>query len=204
MRISSLLVCLALLLAGCGSGPPERVLRLAPEGAPAAAQTPVLGGSLQVLSFNARGLLAEPRLAYVDWRSPGELLQYASIRWDEAPARTVEQALARHLRSANLAATVFAADNRAAGDYWLSGRLERFEQVIGRDGSSVAVKIDFSLLRARDRALTFAGTYCASAAMADAGPAAALPAFEAALGGLFDRLVDDLRRGASRPSGDGC
>ena len=180
------------MLAGCTGAQQERVLRLDVE-ADAAPGPEVLDGSVQIVRFGARGLLSEPRLAYVDWRAPGEQLQYADVRWDEAPSRTVERALGHYLRRASPGIAVFDADSRAAADYWLSGRIDRFEQVIEGDGSQAAVAIDVTVMRTRDRSLVLTGSYCASREMAGGDPADSLPAFDAGLRWIFARLVDDLR-----------
>jgi ABC-type uncharacterized transport system auxiliary subunit len=206
-RASTLLAALALLLAlaGCAPSQQERVLRLDIAAAPEAGRA-ILDGSVQIVSFGARGLLSEPRLAYVDWRAPGEQLQYAAVRWDESPARTVERALAHYLRKASPGLAVFDADSRAAADYWISGRLDRFEQVVRPGGNEVAVALDVTLMRTRDRSLVLTGSYCASAPMQGEDVATSLPAFEAALIEIFAGLTDDLR---ARPApagraGHGC
>ena len=201
----ALSLSLVLALAACAGAPKERVLRLDVSGA-AEAGTPVLDGSLQIVRFGARGLLSEPRLAYVDWRAPGEQLQHADVRWDEVPSRTVERALGQYLRHASPGIAVFDADSRAAADYWLSGRLDRFEQVVERDGAEVAVALDVTLMRTRDRSLVLTGSYCASQPASGSDPVDSLPAFDNALRRIFARLVDDLR---TRPApagraGYGC
>lgn len=210
MRATDLVLALALLvplagLAGCTAPPGDRVLRLEVASPPRARQF-TLDGSLQILRFTARGLLAEPRFGYVDWRAPGEQLQRADVRWDEVPSRTVERALAYYLRQSSPGLAVFDADSRAIADYWLSGRLDRFEQVIARDHVEVAVALDVTLIRTRDRALVLTGTYCARRPMSGEDPAASLPAFNAALQGVFASLVKDLGSGPAPGgrAGHGC
>lgn len=199
------LFVLALALSACAPAQKDRVLRLDVASA-AESGGAVLDGSLQILPFGARGLLSETRLAYLDWRAPGELLQHAAIRWDEPPSRTVERALAQHLRRAGPGLAVFDAESRAAADYWLSGRVDRFELVVAREGAEAAVAVNVTLMRTRDRSLVLTGAYCVSRPAPAGDPAASLPAFEAALQQIFLALTDDLRqrRPAAGRVGHGC
>lgn len=182
-------ICAAavLLLAACAAVTPERHIRLdAPPGAvaPAAAR---LNGDLQVLSFQARGLLGERRLAYID-AATGELRQAASLIWEEPPPRAVELLTARFLRAAGVAGVVYMADQRGEAEYTLAGRIERFELLTrpGTPGNAV-VEIEFTLLDGKRRRPISAITLCDAEPVGAEGVAA--PAFSVATARVLQQLA---------------
>lgn len=200
MILSRIIAGAALLaLAGCAAVPPERHIRLDAPPGPVAPATNRLNGDLQVLSFQARGLLGERRLAYVD-AATGELRQAASLIWEEPPPRALELLTARFLRAAGIAGVVYMADQRGEADYTLAGRVERFE-LLTRPGTSgtAVVEIEFTLLDGKRRRPISAITLCDAEPIGADGAAA--PAFSLAAARVMQQLASVIgARGAAFPA----
>lgn len=187
---------LALFLAGCGTLPAERSIRIdAP--APAAAR-PLADRnlSLRLLRFEARGALQERNLAYVEAETPTELRQAATIVWEEAPEVAAASFLSVALRQAGT--NILEGNVAGLSGYSLSGTVQRFE-LVGSGGTGVAtVALDLAVTDPKSATPWFNASYCTSARAADQRLTSVQNAFGAALGEIASKLATDL---AARAAG---
>jgi ABC-type uncharacterized transport system auxiliary subunit len=77
-------------------------------------------------------------------------------------------------------------------DYLVSGRIVRFERLLGGGESRVAVEIELTLLRKKERELLLLETYREERTAAGAGISASVTAFSQATGAIFERFVADI------------
>ena len=189
-------LAMLLLVSACGTTPESHNIRLdLADGIPVSA-TP-LSGSLQVLSFSARGLLNERRLVYSDAQTPGERRQSASFMWEEYPAQAATLVAVATLRAAHAAPAVFSPDQPGVTDYALSVRLDRFE--LDQDNTA-RVEIDATIIKNDSHKMVFAGHYCARQPVAAGDSASIEVAFDAAYRQTLVDLTGDMGRTAAPPS----
>jgi hypothetical protein len=183
---------LTLLLAGCGSVPPARWIRIdPPSDAPlAGALFPAPHAIVQVEPFAARGLLRQHPMAYLDRAAPTDLRQAATIVWEEAPGGAAATYMTDWLRRYGIEAA--APTIPLVPTYTLRGLVQRFE-LVGNGKTGVAtVALDLSLVRARTGAPWFSGSYCAAVPAAGPQLRAVEIAFDAALARIAGDFTHDL------------
>ena len=194
-KAAAILLCLA--LCGCAavkSAEAPRVMRAAPVFTPATPGTLVTS----VAPVMARGTAAERRYAYIDRAAPREVLQAATLFWEEPPPRIVERALVDGLRA--LVGPAAGSDTTVNADQRVIARLERFEEVTGGSlPAEAAVAIDVTVMNA-ERHIRLTGRYCGSAPVASGEPSERATAFEAALRQAVEALARDMRSGAGHAS----
>lgn len=192
----------SLLAQGCAAvdPPPEdRFYRLAPEAEPpGAAEGPALPGVLAVERPRADALTGERALVWTRGGTSPRLERHRYHYWVEPPTDAVQQHLADFLRRAGVARAVVTPAARVQADYRLTGRLERFERVLGAQGPAVHVALRLSLQDAGDAAILWREVYGVRRAAADRSVEEAVRAFEEALEEILPRVAEDLRRAGSR------
>ena len=184
-----------LLAGGCATGPPpvEHFYRLAAPEAAASLAAPRFDGLLAVEPFRSDGLLRERALVY-GAGAGSELRQHAYHAWVAPPTDMLQEALVAFLRGSNVARTVVVPEMRLRPDYLVTGRLLRFERRLGEGGPGVVVELRLGLMDVRAGRALWTGTYREEApARGDEIPHA-VAAFDAAVGRLFGRFVEDLAR----------
>jgi len=188
------LVGLLLAVAGCAQGPAPRdhYYRMI-VAAPARLPAPVLAGTLVVQPMRVDGLLRERSVVYSRQSSPAELQAYRYRLWADPPARMFDDLTIDYLRRAGVANRVVGANFRGGGDWSLTGKLKRLEQVRGAP-SKVVVRIEFALTRGADEQLLLLRDYHQIVDATDAGVSAAVHAMSGALALIYARLVTDLNR----------
>jgi cholesterol transport system auxiliary component len=149
---------------------------------------PLLPGVLEVNRPESDGALAERALAYQE--ADGAVARYAYDLWSDAPPVAIQQTLAEYLRHAQLAEQVVTPDLRVPPDWALRGRLSRFEYLPAQ--SKVAVKLQLSVVSARDGTLVLLQSYAADTQVQGAGPEAAVAALGRATSDIYSRFAADL------------
>ncbi|MBV9549416.1 MAG: membrane integrity-associated transporter subunit PqiC [Alphaproteobacteria bacterium] len=184
-----ILPALAVLLAGCGSLPAERSIRI---DLPAAAAAQPLAGknlSLRLLRLDAEGVLQERNLAYVEAGAPTEVRQAATITWESSPDVAAAAYLSAALRGAG--AGVIAVETPGTPAFNLSGTVQRFELVGGGNTGMAVVAMDIRVDDLKFQPWLNA-SYCAAVPGRDRSVAAVQVAFTAALAEVTSHLISDL------------
>lgn len=194
-RVTGLL--LAVALAGCMSQPPvptDRYYRLTPpDPAPAAAQ-PVFAGTLGVAPLDSDGLHSERALLYVDQQRPLELRRYHYHFWADPPPQLVQSQLLNYLRRAGIARNVVRSDSPVTVDHLVSGRLQRFERIVGKSQVKVAVAMELGVDRGARGGPGWRASYQAVVAAKDRSMYATVQAYNVAFGRICAEFLGDLRR----------
>ncbi len=221
MRRLGLLVLALAGLAGClGSAPPVprdhyyRVLVAPPAqgGAPqstsgqsATGQSSVAGqsaagimfpGVLSVAPLGADGLLRERPLLYSATGDAHEMQQHDYHYWMDPPPKMLQAQLVDYLRASGLAEAVITPDLRVRPDYEITGRLKRFERLLGGGPTRVVAEVELALVETERnetgrKQLLVVETYSAEVAAADDSVEASVVALAQALGRIFERFLAD-------------
>jgi ABC-type uncharacterized transport system auxiliary subunit len=187
---------LVVTLAGCMSQPPvpaDRFYRLtAPDPTPAAAQ-PAFAGTLGVAPLDSDGLHSERALLYVDRQRPLELRRYHYHFWADPPPQLIQSQLLRYLRRAGIAANVVRGDSPPTVDYLVSGRLQRFERIVGKEQVEVAVAMELGVDRGHHGGPGWHASYQATVAAKGRSMYATVQAYNVAFGRICADFLQDLR-----------
>lgn len=177
-----------------GPVPEDRFYRL-PVPDPVAETGPAVDGTVGVARLYADGLHNERALLYVRAERPLELHRHHYDYWVESPPRMLQQHLLEYLRAIEFAPRVIRHDAGADVDYVVSGRLLRFERLVGKAGSSaVAVSLELAL---EPRAASGPGqvrTYSVVRPVADESIYAAVQGFARALEEMYARFAAELAK----------
>lgn len=189
MHSRALAFGLLALLAACAqpAPPADNFYRLEVAEPAARNGEPWLPGVLEVNRFDTDGVLAERALAYQD--KDGSLARYRYDLWTEAPGTLLQDQLVEDLRARGAAHQVVTPDLRVPPDWALRGKLRRFELL--PDQGKVAMRLQLSVVSARDGSVVLLDTYGAEVATA-AEPKAAAVALARAAADIFDRFAADL------------
>ncbi len=191
MRKAFSILVLAALAACAQPAPPRDNFYRLQVAAPAhPLDKPVLPGVLEVNRPDLDGALAERALVYQD--KDGALARYAYDLWSDAPATVIQQSLSEYLHAANAAGQVVTPDLRVPPDWALRGRLSRFEYLPAT--GKVQMRLQLSVISARDGALVLMQTYAAEPAVQGQGPEAAVAALGRATSDILARFMADLAK----------
>ncbi len=210
MRRLALLVLALAGLAGCiGSAPPVprdqyyRVLVAPPAqggalqsatGQSATGQSAtgiMFPGVLSVAPLDAGGLLRERPLLYSATGRAHEVQQHDYYYWMDPPPKMLQAQLVDYLRASGLAKAVVTPDLRVRPDYEITGRLKRFERLLGGGPTRVVAEIELALVETRRNQLLVVETYSAEVTAADDSVEASVLALDQALGRIFERFLAD-------------
>jgi ABC-type uncharacterized transport system auxiliary subunit len=187
-----------LALAGCAAAPAppaDRFWRLSPGVAEAPAlPAPLLDGRLGVERPRADGLVGERALVWSEAERPRELHAHAFHHWVEPPGDLLQERLAETLRARGVAREVVSPEMRVQPDWLVSGRLLRFERLLGGPSPGVVVEIRLTLKHVADGQVRWSETYREQTPAEGDGVAEAVAAFDRAVDAAFARFVADLAR----------
>ena len=148
--LGSMSACaMTLWMAGCGGKilyPRYYALDIPPAPSPAAADAR-LAATLAVRRFEALPYLRQGRIVYRP--GPAEIGFYDYHRWAADPAATVTAAMIDLLRSSRLFSFVRPYDGQSQQDYFMSGRLERLEEIDSAGNVRVEARISAELFDLR-------------------------------------------------------
>ena len=185
----------AMALAGCASGPAPRdhYYRLE-TAAPARLAKPVIPGAVEIDRVRVEAISQGRRMLYRDAANPGEISQHAYHHWTNPPNVMLQEQLVTYLRVAGAANQVVTPAVHVATDYWVTGRLVRFERMLSGSGASVVVEIELVLTRRSDDELLLLETYREERTTSGPGVSEAVNAYGAATTSIFERFVADIPR----------
>lgn len=197
LRHAILALLLAVTLAGCASQPPvpaDRFYRLTvPDPTPATKQ-PVFAGTLGVAPLDSDGLHSERALLYVDQQHPLELRRYHYHFWADPPPQLIQSQLLILLRGAGIARNVVRSDSPLTVDYLVSGRLQRFERIVGKKQVKVAVAMELGVDRGPRGGDGWHASYQAVVGADGRSMYATVQAYNEAFGRICTEFLRDLRR----------
>lgn len=184
----------AFVFAACaGPAPIDHFYSVDAANPSSASETP-LPGTLHVEPLRSDGLVGQRQLLYRQQEDSAEIRRYGYHLWTDPPAIALQTELVGFLRAAAAAEIVMEANARTRPNYTISGRIHRFEQVLGGD-PMVVVELDLTVTGA-DGALLVHENYTESRPASDVAESAS--AIGEALHNIFERFLADLRRAANR------
>ena len=205
MKRFHLLLLVILLLTACGSiepVPEDRFYRLAESPVQPPLAQPLLSGVLAVGTVESPGIYSERAILYSEQGHPIELLRYHYHAWIDSPPQLIQDHITLFLRGAAVAPTVVTDNGLAKWEYRLTGRLRRFEREMRGTGSSVAVAIEYRLLRRGGSQPLWIKDYAAQVPVSGERVNDAVLAFSAALNQIDLELLADLKEQVSQPDFD--
>lgn len=186
---------------GCAAAPAppaDRFWRLAPSFADTSARpAPLLDGTLGVERLRAPGLVGERALLWSRAGQPHELRASAFQHWVEPPADQIQELLLAYLAARGVASAVQTPEMRQRPDWFVSGRLLRFERVVGDGAPRALVELRLALVQRAGERQVWGETYREEVASEGSEVAQAVAAFDAALRAAFARFDADLERHAA-------
>ncbi len=192
-RYGSWALALPLLVAGCMSGPAPRdhYYRLEAPAPRAKLEPAPLQGTVEVDRLRADALTRERTLLYRESSGDAEVRRHTYHQWIDSPTLLIQQQLVEFLRGAGAAPRVITPELRVKPDLVVAGRLLELEQIRGGSEPRVVVRMELTLTRISDRTLLVHETYREQRSTGGVGVPAAVDAFGAALGAIFERFLAD-------------
>ncbi len=200
MKRFGLIVAALAGLTGCvGSAQPVprdhfyRILVPTPaqDGAAQGAAGIMFPGVLSVTPLEADGLLRERPLLYSATGGAHEMQQHDYYYWMDPPPRMLQVQLVDYLRDVGLFKAVITPELRIRPDYEVSGRIKRFERLLGGGPSRVVVEVELAMVETERNQLIVIETYFAEMPAADESVEASVIALDLALARIFERFLAD-------------
>jgi ABC-type uncharacterized transport system auxiliary subunit len=191
------IIVLLLALGGCAASqaplPDDHYFRLVADAPPPRGLAePRINGLLMVEELHADALHNERALLYSE--DPG----HRTIRrdhynyWSDPPPRTIQSFLVQRLRTTGLARQTLHYDIDLRADAIISGRVERFEQLIDGAEARVVVALTLQWRRPDANQPRLLRDYTEEVKLADTSPRVAISGIEQALSRIIDRFLDEL------------
>ncbi|MBT4770375.1 MAG: hypothetical protein HOO00_07635 [Rhodospirillaceae bacterium] len=183
-------------LAACAQPkvPDEHFYRLDAE-MPEGLSAPLFSGVMMVEPFRGNGLTRERPLLYSTADTPLEVKQYNYHYWIDTPTLMVQDKVVGFAREANIAETVITPDMRILPDYIMNGHIKRLDRIVGRNGSTAVVEIEFNLMDAHSDRPVLMKNYLVEEKAGDDMPST-IEAFKRAFTKVFAELKADLEAGS--------
>ncbi len=187
-------LALPLLIAGCMSGPAPRdhYYRLEIPAPRAKLQPAPLQGTLEVDRLRADALTRERTLLYRESSGDAEVRRHTYHQWIDSPTLLIQRQLVEFLREAGVAPRIITPEMRVKPDLVVAGRLLELAQIQGGSEPHVVVEMELTLTRLSGRVLLVHETYREQRSTGGVGVPAAVDAFGAALGAIFERFLADV------------
>jgi cholesterol transport system auxiliary component len=187
-----LLIVLLLGLAACNQPavPEDHYYRLAlPSAGGAKAQR--LNGIVEVGRFVAKGLTAQRPIVFIEPGDNHQVQAYHYHFWTDPPTVMLQNALVNQLRAAGVAKSVVTPDLRVEADFAISGKISRFEQIIGQSGQ-VIVEIEFAIKEAGSDKLVFFKSYRETLATNNRTVPEAVSKISTAVANIYQNFLADI------------
>jgi ABC-type uncharacterized transport system auxiliary subunit len=192
LRLWLLLAVLA-GVAGClgGSAPRDHIYRLQVEPPGNALGAPAFSGTLEVDRIWGNALTRGRPVLRSDSARAVEVTPYGYHLWIDSPTLLVQRTLTEYLRQAGLAETVVTSDANVPVDWVVTGFIERLDHITGGGEARVLVELELSLAEADRGRAVVRQTYRVEQPSDGADVPAAVRAFGAAIGSIFERFTAD-------------
>jgi ABC-type uncharacterized transport system auxiliary subunit len=195
-----LLATLPPLLTACGSSGPAKedsYYRLGVD-----APTPTVShrypGTVLVSKFDGRGFSTDRAIIFRDDSGQQRIQRYTYHRWAESPGIAIQDLLARYLRDRRVADFVVTPAQRVIANLIITGTLYRFEHHPYETPPKVVVEMELAVVRTDRRQPLFLKRYRAEADASDKQVSQAIPAFDRALGEIFQGFITDFEVAADK------
>jgi len=156
------------------------------------AAKPPINGLLMVEELDSDALHGERALLYSADPKHRQLRQDHYNYWSDAPPRLIQSLLVERLRAAGLARQTVRYSSELLADTVLSGRVQRFEQLIDGEQARVIVAVELQLLAPGATRPEQLSDYREELDLTDTSTAAAVSGFEQALNRIIDRFIRDI------------
>jgi ABC-type uncharacterized transport system auxiliary subunit len=205
MRLT-ILILLTLLLAGCGSSGPARedIYYRLDLSAPAAKSMRQYPGTVLVTKLEGRGFSGDRAIIFRDQEKPDQVQRYTYHLWAEAPPLAIQDLLAGYLREARVAEYVVTPAQRVQADLIISGTLFRMEHLPFEKPPRVDVDMELAVVRSDRREPLLLERYQATVQAPGQQIPLAVPAFEQAIGQIFQQFLGDLEQALKKTRSDPC
>ncbi len=148
-------------------------------------------GVLSVAPLDADGLLRERPLLYSATGRAHEMQQHDYHYWMDPPPKMLQAQLVDYLRASGLAKAVITPELRVRPDYEITGRLKRFERLLGGGPTRVVAEVELALVETAPKQLLVVETYSAEVVAGNDSVEASVRALAQALTGIFERFLAD-------------
>ena len=186
-----LLGCVGLLLGCAGSAPPATVYHRLEVAAPTRGAGPLLAGVVAVARPEASDVLHGRAMAVANAERESRIERSRYAFWADPPSVLVQQALAADLRAAGVAERVVVPRRGERPSHVVSGRLHRFERIVGGT-DRVVVKLELALRDTAARQTRVDRIYEVEESASSGTTEAAVDAFARALATVFARFRADV------------
>ena len=197
-RALPLLLGLALLAGACAAGPAPRdhFYRLEVEPPQSPRSSPALPGTLEVDRVYGDPLTNGRAILRRNSEADTEVTPTSYHLWADSPTLMLQRELAEYLRAWGLAEQVVTPDMNATERWVVTGRLERFDQVVKASPPHVQVVLELRLSEARTGRLVLRQTYRATQPTRGDDVPGAVAGFRDAVGEIFERFASDAAAAA--------
>ena len=178
---------LAILLTGCARKikyPSYYTLNLPPAADPPANER--VRPSIAVREFRAPGYLRQGPIVYRT--SPEQIGFYEYHRWAVDPRQSITNAVTERLRASGSFALVKIYDGRTDVDYFLSGRLEKLDEVDYQGGVRVEVELSAQVIDVHSGKTVWTNSASETAKVDGQN----VPAIVAQMSNMTDRTIEKL------------
>ena len=148
-------------------------------------------GVLSVAPLEADGLLRERPLLYSTTGRAHEMQHHDYHYWMDPPPKMLQAQLVDYLRASGVAKAVVTPDLRVRPDYEITGRLKRFERLLGSEPTRVVAEVELAMVEIERNQLLVIETYSAEVAAGDDSVEASVLALDQALARIFERFLAD-------------
>jgi ABC-type uncharacterized transport system auxiliary subunit len=192
----ALIILFLLSLSACNQPviPEDHYYRLALPSDGGASKARRLNGIVEVGRFVAKGLTAQRPIVFIATGDTHKVQSYHYHFWTDPPTVMLQNALVTQLRQAQVAKSIVTPDLRVEADFTISGKISRFEQIIGEASKSgqVVAEIEFAIKEAGTDRLVFFKSYRESLATANRTVPEAVSKISAAVANIFRKFLSDI------------
>jgi cholesterol transport system auxiliary component len=152
---------------------------------------PKFNGVVEVERLIADGLIDSRPILFTASAKSAEVQSYHYHFWTEPPSIMLQKAVTAKLRQANAAKSIVTPNLRIEPDFILSGKILRFEQIVG-SANKVVISLELSLKNAKLEQLIHLDTYTVELPSQNASVGSAVAAFSLGVDKILSAFLNDL------------
>lgn len=149
-------------------------------------------GPLVIREFQCPEYLCEGRIVYRP--TPNEVGYYEYHRWAASPRQMITDSIAAGIQARRLFTTIRISDGGANPAFWLTGRIERFEEVDRGNDVHVLCVLSAQLVDARTKTIVWNDSQSATVPVAERNIAGVVSSLTTATRSAVDALVASLEK----------